>query len=223
MDLVVIRHIPFEDVGYIGDVATRNGHRVQYRNIGEPGELNGSGGLILMGGPMSVNDPDPWVSAELNTIEAALKKNLPVLGVCLGAQLIARALGQRVYRNRVKEIGWFPVHWRPEAQAAWGLSGSDTLFHWHGETFDLPHGAEWMAYSDRCAHQAFRYATNVYGVQFHPEVTPEMIELWCRQDDMCGDLKEAEGPIDPHANHLRQREVSEIIFGAWAQTLRQTS
>src|SRR4051812_16263760 len=101
MKVTVIRHVPFEDVGYLGDVLRGSGHSLTYCDLGQSVDLDGARALILMGGPMSVNDPDAWVTLELKAIERALKAALPVLGICLGAQLIARALGGSVKRNPV--------------------------------------------------------------------------------------------------------------------------
>src|SRR5882724_12255283 len=115
-----------------------------------------------MGGSMSANDGLPFISCESEYIRDAVRRGKPVLGVCLGAQLIAKALGARVYPNAVKEIGWYPVHWT-DAATVYGLSGSDTVFHWHGETFDLPPGAALLASSDACRHQAYRMGHSIYG------------------------------------------------------------
>jgi GMP synthase-like glutamine amidotransferase len=133
--------------------------------------------------------------------------------------LIAKALGARVYRNPVKEIGWFPVEWTPAAACDplfAGLSAPETVFHWHGETFDLPPGAEWLARSEACAHQAFRVGANVYGLQFHLEVTPEMIADWVTQDQNSPDVRELDAPIDPHANALRLQQLATQVFTRWA-------
>ena len=96
-----------------------------------------------------------------------------------------------------------------------GFPSPETVFHWHGETFDLPEGAQLLAYSDACRRQAFRIAGNVYGLQFHLEVTPEMIQDWCRHDETCGAAREMEAPIDPHANTSRLAEVAATVFDRW--------
>ena len=133
----------------------------------------------------------------------------------VGAQLIAKALGSKVYRNPVKEIGWLQIH-LTEAAARdalfAGIGLAETVFHWHGETFDLPPGAECLAYSDACRNQAFRAAAGVYGLQFHLEVTPAMIEDWCAQDANSGD-------IDPRQNAARLAVLSSIVFGRWCDLL----
>ena len=168
-----------------------------------------------MGGQMSATDDLPYIRTELDLIGEAISLGKPLLGVCLGAQLIAKALGARVYANPVKEIGWYPVYWTEAAARSLALSGRDTVFHWHGETFDLPRGAELLASSDGCRHQAYRVGNNIYGLQFHLEVTPEMIADWLAQDATCGDLREITTPIDPHANAGRLKELSAQVFGRW--------
>jgi hypothetical protein len=95
------------------------------------------------------------------------------------------------------------------------------VFQWHGETFDLPSASEWLAWSDACPHQAFRSGNNIYGLQFHLEVTPEMIADWCGQDANCGDVRELTGPIDPDAHAERQRELADVVFTRWVESLRR--
>jgi GMP synthase-like glutamine amidotransferase len=130
--------------------------------------------VIAMGGPMSVNDETafPWLVDEKRFVRQAVDAGLPVLGICLGAQLIASALGARVYPNAAKEIGWFPVRAAAdEDDGVFRFPQEFTSFHWHGETFDLPPGARHLAESDGCRHQAFSIGRHVMGVQFHPEMT----------------------------------------------------
>src|SRR5262249_54375226 len=97
--------------------------------------------------------------------------------------------------------------------------GPETAFHWHGETFDLPPGAELLASSDLCLHQAYRVGSNVYGLQFHLEVTPEMIADWLEQDANCGDVRELTAPVDPWTNSARLQELAGKVFGAWCRLL----
>jgi GMP synthase-like glutamine amidotransferase len=132
--------------------------------------------LILMGGTMSVNQESdhPWLRAEKRLIVEATERRKVVLGICLGAQLIASALGARVFSNNQKEIGWFPVRRTPgNLSAALGglFTESPEVFHWHGETFDIPHGAVNFLESDACANQAFLLGRRVLGLQFHLEIT----------------------------------------------------
>ncbi len=131
--------------------------------------------LIVMGGPMSVNDENiyPWLVAEKDWIRRWIDAGRPLLGVCLGAQLIVSALGARVYPNAAKEIGWFPVTAvTPLPDHAFRFPPEQSVFHWHGETFDLPPGAIHLARSAGCEHQAFQIGRNVIGLQFHLETTP---------------------------------------------------
>jgi GMP synthase-like glutamine amidotransferase len=132
--------------------------------------------LIIMGGPMSVNDERefPWLGDEKRFIREVISTDKAVLGVCLGAQLIASALGARVYPNPAKEIGWFPVFAEPcDSGAVFSFPPTALVFHWHGETFDLPAGAVRLARSQACRNQAFQVGASVIGLQFHLETTPE--------------------------------------------------
>ena len=222
MTVLVFRHVPFEDLGLIAPALESRGCAIRYVDVykgeGIPADWQAASGLVFMGGPMSANDSLPFLHRELALIEQGVAAGYPVLGVCLGSQLIAKALGARVYRNRVREIGWAPVYWREEARRDplfGGLTAPETVFHWHGETFDLPAGAEWLAWSDACPHQAFR-AGPAYGLQFHLEVTPAMIAGWCVEDANSGDVRELAAPIDPHAHAARLAQLAALVFGRWA-------
>lgn len=227
MVVLAFRHVPFEHLGLIAP--TLAAHGLDYRYVDlfadpeAPAPWQQAAGLIFMGGPMSANDELGFLRREMDIIAAAAAQGKPVLGVCLGAQLIARAAGARVYRNAVKEIGWAPVHWTAEARQDRlfaGLEDPETVFHWHGETFDLPAGAAWLAYTEATRNQAFRLGDNVWGLQFHLEVTPEMIADWCTVEDNQGDVRDLPAPIDPQLNAARLAELGRLVFGRWAELAR---
>jgi GMP synthase-like glutamine amidotransferase len=174
-----LQHVPFEGPGSIEPWLAAAGYELTRTPLYASADLPAAKAvdfLVVMGGPMSVNDEDqfPWLAPEKRFIREVIESGKPVLGVCLGAQLIAAAMGAGVFRNPVKEIGWFPVR----AVAAGGGSvfafpPSATVFHWHGETFDLPPGAVRLAESEGCANQAFQLGRSTIGLQFHLETTPE--------------------------------------------------
>jgi GMP synthase (glutamine-hydrolysing) len=220
------RHVPCEGFGRIQPALERHGILLQavdlYQDPDQPLAWDAAAGLLFMGGPMSANDDLPFLRRELDLIARAAAAGTPMLGVCLGAQLIAKALGGAVYKNPVKEIGWAPLHWTPAARQDAlfrDLASPEPVFHWHGETFDLPPGAAWLAYSDACRHQAFRVGSNVYGLQFHLEVTPGMIADWLSQQLNAADLRESRSPIDPHAHASRLAELAGLVFSRWAGLL----
>jgi GMP synthase-like glutamine amidotransferase len=224
--VLAFRHVPFEHLGRIAEALEARGVNAGYADLyasdDSACDADAADGLIFMGGPMSVNDDLLYIRREIEMIQAAVARGKPVLGVCLGSQLIAKALGARVYPNAVKEIGWYPVRFHESARSDRlfaGIEEPETIFHWHGETFDLPEGAELLASSEACRNQAFRWRDNVYGLQFHLEVTPEMIADWCAQDANCGDMREVERPIDAHAHADRLAELSAVVFGRWCELL----
>ena len=220
MAIMVLRHEVFEHLGYLSEAFSRRNQRFFYHELGEPIPETGWNGLVVLGGPMSANDPLPGLKDELGVIQKALAAEMPILGICLGSQLIAKALGARVHRNQELEIGWAPVQFTEAGLADpvfQGIHSPETFFHWHGETFDLPAGCEWLAWSDRTRHQAFRHGRKVYGLQFHPEVTPEMIADWSAQPVNCGDVATLAAPIDARA--FDQAPLARQIAERWLDLL----
>jgi GMP synthase-like glutamine amidotransferase len=234
MRVLAFRHVPFEGLGLIEPLLRARQIELDYADLYGAGDGAGDGagaaapdveaydGLIFLGGPMSINDDLPYLRREMEFIRRAVAGRQPVLGICLGAQLIARALGATVGRNSAREIGWYGLHFTDAAaddRLFHGL-GVETVFHWHGETFDLPPGAELLAWSDLCRNQAFRIGEGVYALQFHLEVTPEMIAEWCIQDENDGDVRELESAIDPMFNAPRLAALSSLVFGRWCGMLQ---
>ena len=222
--VLAFRHVPFEHLGYIAASLEAQGIPYDYADLWkEPDadfQAGEADGLIFMGGPMSVNDGFEWLRREERCIARAAELGKPVLGVCLGAQLVAKALGARVYKNSVKEIGWRDVWFTPDAAADpvfAGIPSPQPLFHWHGETFELPAGAVHLAWSRDCRNQAFRIGENIYGLQFHLEVSPEMISCWCAEDANEGDLREVTEPIDAGLHAAATARLSNDVFGRWCR------
>jgi GMP synthase (glutamine-hydrolysing) len=226
--IAVIRHVPFESLGSIEEVLLQAGLKYQYFDLftgQETPAAEAVSALISLGGPMSANDPLTFLARELHLLESMLQAGKPVLGICLGAQLLARALGAAVYPNKVKEIGWFPIEFTGDAQSDplfHSLSGTETVFQWHSETFDLPQGAVWLASSDGCRHQAFRARPNAWGFQFHLETTAAMIADWCAEPVNCGDAGGLPALPDAGLHERRQLELARLVFGRWAGLVQST-
>jgi GMP synthase (glutamine-hydrolysing) len=225
--VLVFRHTPADDLGLIASALDAQGILREYADLyAEPSAeslVSEADALIFMGGPMSANDDHPYIRREIQYIRDASERGQMVLGVCLGAQLIAKALGAGVHANGVKEIGWASVTFTRAAAndpLFAGLHDAEMIFHWHGETFELPAGAELLASSSACRHQAFRVGNSIYGLQFHLEVTPAMIAEWRRDDEACGAAREATQPIDPYAHAMRSGELARLVFGRWCALLK---
>ena len=178
-----LQHVPFEGPGAIAEWCARRGHTLlrlhPYRGDALPAARDVEA-LVVMGGPMSANDVASlgWLAAETLLVEQVVRAERPMLGVCLGAQILARALGARIYPAREREIGWWPLRVRPEARKGTPLAEwPDALvpLHWHGETFDLPAGAAHLAETGAVPHQAFQWC-RALGLQFHVEATPESVD-----------------------------------------------
>jgi GMP synthase-like glutamine amidotransferase len=179
MNIHWLQHVEFEGLGCIAPWLIENGHDVTCTRLWAGDELPPPAmvdGLIVMGGPMGVSDEAiyPWLAAEKTFIKAVIDQNKPVLGICLGAQLIANVLGSNVWKNDHKEIGFFPILGTPEHEISkpWKTL---RVFHWHGDTFGIPDGAVRLASSEATANQAFLYKDKVLALQFHLETTEESL------------------------------------------------
>ena len=194
MNVHILQHVPFEGIGSMAEWLKEQQACLSWTRFSDDPALPDISGLdlvIAMGGPMSVNDEAefPWLQAEKRFLRTVIERGVPVVGICLGAQLIASALGAPVYPNRVKEIGWYPVHAVPANDAVFHFPDSVEVLHWHGETFELPPGATLLAGSAACRNQAFQLGSTVIGLQFHLETTQgSLAELI---DHSRGELTEA--------------------------------
>jgi GMP synthase-like glutamine amidotransferase len=192
MKIHYLQHVPFEGLGSMETHLTARGHELSYSALYrneldyDPADLDW---LIVLGGPMGVHDEHvhPWLAEEKRFIHEVVAAGKPVLGICLGAQLLAAVLGARVYQNPQREIGWFPI--RREADPASSplaavFPDTSDVFHWHGDTFDLPDGALHLASSEACRNQGFVWDRRVVGLQFHLETTAAGAEALIAH---CGD------------------------------------
>lgn len=231
--LLVFQHVSFEPLGTLHPLLKSYGFRIRYINFGrEPNaepSIDGYDGLVVLGGPMSAWDEagHPHLEAEIAAIRAAVTAGLPVLGICLGAQLTARALGADVAPAPSKEIGWYDIELTKGGAADPVLAAFapvERVFQWHGDAFEIPPGAELLATSAGCPHQAFRYGDRTYGLQFHLEVDGPLIERWLTVPGHRAEIRAEAGRIDPEQIRgetperlPRTRELSDAAFGSFVE------
>jgi len=234
--LLVCQHVPFEILGTLNPLLKEAGFRIRYVNFGrdphaQP-DLEGYDGLVILGGPMSVNDTHnhPHLKTEVELVRRAIDRQTPILGICLGAQLIAKALGADVGRSPETEIGWYDVE--PTAAAASDpllchFGKPERIFQWHADAFELPAGAINLATSPNCTNQAFRWGDRVYGLQFHLEVDEHLIERWLRVPVHQEELRKLQGKVDPdtirhETPHRieRTRQLSQLVFRSFIDMFR---
>ncbi len=218
--VLVCQHVPHEILGTFHPLLKDEGIRIRYVNFSrhphaEP-QVTGYDGLILLGGPMNVDEEGkyPFLTHELKMIEEAMKMEIPVLGICLGSQLIAKTLGAKIHANTHSEIGWHKVDLTKEGQEnplLNPLSSHPYLFEWHHDSFELPKDSHWLAKSSRCPHQAFRYGKKTYGFQFHLEVDEDMIEKWLHDPKHQAFLRNSsEHPSEKKIRQETQEHISAL-------------
>jgi GMP synthase (glutamine-hydrolysing) len=229
--VLVVQHVAFEGLGTIadalGDADVLAGYIRADQGQAIPTSMGDAAGLVVMGGPMGVYEQDryPFLRDEIRLIEDALEREKPVLGICLGSQLLASALGAEVRKAKSKEIGWHQV-WQSEGdledQLLSGIDSSFMAYHWHGDVFELPAGAGVLVSSETTRNQAFRYGGSAYGFLFHLEATGDIIRDMVKAGD--DELQEiaADGDqiLAETGNHLpRLQQIGRLVWKRWAALL----
>jgi GMP synthase (glutamine-hydrolysing) len=232
--IVVLQHHPAETLGAIADALESAALAWQYIRVHDgqpiPQSIKGAGGLIVMGGPQTVYQLDkyPYLRDEMRLIEDALNADKPIVGVCLGSQLLAAALGAKVYRGEHREIGWYPV--RLTAAAAndrllRGIATEFTAAHWHSDVFDLPSGATALASSGLTPLQGYRYGDKAYGFLFHAEMTEEILSALVAEfgDGLKRIGLDGDAIVDETPRHMAQLgQIAATVFGRWAAPIQGT-
>lgn len=231
-DVLIIKHVAHEGPGYLTEFFRNNAVEYRILNVdaGEhlPTSLDGISGLVFMGGPMSVNDKIRWIEPTLDLIRLAFEKDVPMLGHCLGGQLMAKALGASIHTNPVPEYGWLPAHVSNNGTARnWFGSNANKFssFHWHGESFGIPDGASHVLSSEHCHSQAFVYG-NSLAMQCHIEMTADMVRDWVdRADDSTltttSSIQSPREIVD-NLNHkiISLHKIAETVYQFWLKGIR---
>lgn len=236
--IYALYHSPTETAGLVAHAlkkSVRNGRdrSLQFSNLwrGDPVPKNSPEleALILMGGPMNVDETKkyPFLAEEVKLIEKMVKDGKPVLGICLGSQLVAKALGAKVYPNKLgREVGWKPLELSMQGimnPLFKEFPNNTKVLHWHGDTFDLPKGAVHLASTEKCQNQAFLYGDNIYALQFHLEATPEMVANWVETDEayIRGAKESPDGILEDTPGAFKTLEpVASKLFQSFFSTLK---
>lgn len=230
--VLIVRFVPYEGPGYLATFLEEQSIEWELVAIDQsqslPEGVLDYSGVVLMGGPMSANDDLPWMPSVLHLIQAAHAGGIPLLGHCLGGQLISKAFGAEITKNVVKEIGWGQVNVSQDdiAKAWFGAIETFNAFHWHGETFDLPAGATLILSNAFCQHQAYVLGKHLV-MQTHVEVLPEMVISWCEEGaaELANSL---ESPGVQAANEMQQdlplhcfflNKVAKQLYSQWIKNL----
>jgi GMP synthase (glutamine-hydrolysing) len=229
--LTCFQHIDCEGPGLLREILESKKIKLNLLKPfkGDPLPEHLGDGLIVLGGPQGVYEEKqyPWMTAELDAIRKCLSLSLPVLGICLGSQMLAHAAGGQVFRGALPEVGWYPISTTTEGRLdplLLGISSPFEAFHWHGDTFTLPKNSVRLAGSDYYPNQIYKVGLNAYGFQCHLEVTEEMVKNWAAI--YAKELTPQGGPIDPKQieNGLSQNakalgQIAEKVFARWAALL----
>ncbi|MCX5804027.1 MAG: type 1 glutamine amidotransferase [Proteobacteria bacterium] len=196
--IVIIKHVEREGAGLLEDFFKNDGWELEFVELEKgdrlPEHLDGVAGIILLGGPMNVYQEDghPFLKDEDRLITRSLVEEIPILGICLGAQLLAKACDARVEKATQKEIGWYPAELTDKGKKDLlfrGIQERIMVFQWHEDTLEVPQGGVLLAHGEACKNQAFRIGNNAYGLQFHIEVTEEMVGSWMKNEEGKVDIK----------------------------------
>jgi GMP synthase-like glutamine amidotransferase len=225
MHIHCLQHVAFENPGTIMEWVKNNGHKISYTHFFQENftlpNVADMDALLIMGGYMNVDEETkyPWLVAEKQFIKEVIAANKKVLGICLGSQLIAAALGCKVYYATEKEIGFFSINFTGEALQHTlfnHFTNPYTVFHWHGDTFDLPANAQLIASTDSCKHQAFLVDNNVLALQFHFEMNETVIEDMLLHDghelEEKGNFIQTKERIKQHYQHLQQNKKDMFLL-----------
>ncbi len=218
LSVLVFQHDPYDGPGYLGEALLRRGASLDIVRLDDKEavpDISAYDMLLVMGGTMNVYQEEkyPWLVEETQAIRQAVETGKSVLGVCLGGQLLAKALDAQVHLGAATEIGLTPITLTEAGEADplfEGLSQVEAV-EWHDDTFDIPAGAVALARSEGCAHQAFRFGERAYGLQFHPEVSPMMLAEWINEDgDLSSDRSSFQRAVEAKAGELRA-QASRLI------------
>ena len=235
--LLVFQHVATETAGTLDPLLRAAGFRIRYVNFERTPDSDPDprryDGLVVLGGSMNVDEAGafPHLKTEIEVLREALAREMPILGICLGAQLLASALGAEVHPAPVREIGWYPLQSSPSAELdplLRHVTHGQHVFQWHSYTFAVPPDAVHLASTATCANQAFRYGSNAYGLQFHPEVDRAIIERWLSVPAWREELEAQEGPEyarQVHADTNRHvgpaTDAAARVFGEFAALFRR--